>query len=268
MLERIPDVPDGIDALRAVGTVTAQDYVQAVEPIFDEARRQDRRIRLLVEIGPEYTGFTPGVVREKFETGFRSVPVLRAIDGYALVTDLGWLREWAQLAAFLLPFPLRTFGVDERADALAWLCSLPEGPGVSHRLLPDSGLIVVEVAQPLRAQDFDAIAATADSWLHAHEALQGIVIHARSFPGWQNVATLLRHVRFVRDHHRRIHRVALAADGTVADLAPRLAEHFVRAEIRGFGHDQLDEAIAWAAGPGEPATTPGPAAPGTGDGNG
>jgi hypothetical protein len=43
----------------------------------------------------------------------------------------------------------------------AWLRSLPEGPAVSHRLLPESGVIVVEVKQALRAQDFDALAFTA-----------------------------------------------------------------------------------------------------------
>jgi hypothetical protein len=38
----------------------------------------------------------------------------------------------------------------------------------------------------------------------------------------------------------------LAADGAVAALAPRLAEHFVRAAIKHFDHDELDDSIAWA----------------------
>jgi hypothetical protein len=52
----------------------------------------------------------------------------------------------------------------------------------------------------------------------------------------------------VRDHHRRVGRVALAADSKLANLAPRLAEHLVQAEVKSFGSDELDEAIAWAAG--------------------
>jgi hypothetical protein len=183
------------------------------------------------------------------------------IDGYAVVSDIRWIREWIHLVGFLLPFPMRVFGNDERDDALAWLGSLPEGPGVTHRLLPESGVVVVEVTEPLRAQDFDALAATADSWLATHDELAGIVLHARAFPGWENLGGLLRHVRFVRDHHRTVRRVALATDGLLADLAPRLADHFVAADIRHFGHDELDEAIAWAAGPDDrapasPARTP------------
>jgi hypothetical protein len=57
---------------------------------------------------------------------------------------------------------------------------------------------------------------------------------------------VIRHVRFVRDHHRRVRRVALASDGRPAELAPRLAEHFIKAEIRRFGDDALEEAVAWA----------------------
>ena len=34
----------------------------------------------------------------------------------------------------------------------------------------------------------------------------------------------------------------------LADIAPRFAEHFIHAEIKDFGYDELDDAIAWAAG--------------------
>jgi hypothetical protein len=115
--------------------------------------------------------------------------------------------------------------------------------------VPESGVLVVEVTAPLRVQDFDALAATADTWLETHEVLPGIVIHARQFPGWENVAGMLRHLRFSRDHHRKVRRVALAADSRLAGLAPHLAEHFVQAEIKAFGYDELDKALEWAASP-------------------
>ena len=249
MLTRIAGVPDGIDAYRVVGTLTGDDYEQTVEPLLDDARRQGRRIRLLLQIGPEYEGFTAGAVRGKTETWLHNPLLLRMIDGYALVSDLRWIREWIQLVGFVVPFPLRVFADDERADAVAWLSALPEGPGVTHRLLPEPGVLVVEITEPLRAQDFDALSATADAWLQSHDSLPGVVLHARTFPGWEKIGSLLRHVRFVRDHHRQVRRVALAVDGTVAELAPRLAQHFVRAELRHFGYDELDDAVAWAAGP-------------------
>jgi hypothetical protein len=248
MLEKIADVPDGVVALKAVGKLTTQDYEQTVEPLLDDARRQGSRLRLLVEIGPEYEGFTAGAVWGKTHTWLQHPSLLRMIEGYAIVSDIPWIREWIHLVGFLVAFPLRVFGNDERDEALAWLSSLPEGPGVTHRLLTEQGVLVVEVTEPLRAQDFDALAATADAWLETHDALPGVVLHARAFPGWENIGSLLRHVRFVRDHHRKVRRVALAADTALAGLAPRLVEHFVSADLRHFGYDELDDAIAWAAG--------------------
>jgi stage II sporulation SpoAA-like protein len=237
--------------------LTKDDYEQTVEPLQDDARRHGPRIRLLLQIGPEYRGFTTGAAWEKVETGLRSPSMLRQFDGYALVTDLKWIREWTYIVGFLLPIPLRVFGNQQRDEAIAWLSSLPEHPGVSHRLLSESGVVVVEVTPPLRAQDFDALAVTADTWLETHDALPGVVVHVRGFPGWENVGGLLRHIRFVRDHRRRVRRVALAADGKLASLAPRLAEHFVKPGVKGFGYDELDKAVAWAAGPsgGRPATS-------------
>jgi stage II sporulation SpoAA-like protein len=262
MLEKIPDVPDGIDALKAVGTLTKEDYERAVEPILDEARRRGRRIRLLVQVGPEYEGFTAGMAWEKAATGLRSFSMLRLFDGYAIVSDAGWIREWTLLVGFLLPFPLRVFANDERDEAIAWLSSLPEAAGLSHRLLPESGVIVAEVSEPLRAQDFDALAATAQKWLETHDGLQGIVLHARKFPGWQNTAALRRHVRFVRDHQRKLGRIAVATNSRLAEVAPRVARHVVQPDVKAFGYDELDRAISWAAGSGGERATASEAGPG------
>lgn len=74
------------------------------------------------------------------------------------------------------------------------------------------------------------------------------MIHAREFPGWENLGSFIRHVSFVRDHHRKIKRVALAADSKLASLAPMIAEHFVQAEVKSFPYDARERAIAWASG--------------------
>ena len=106
----------------------------------------------------------------------------------------------------------------------------------------------MEVKEALRAEDFDALALTADTSIEAHAKLQGLVIHARQFPGWENLGAFLSHVRFVHDHHRKVERIALAVDGRLAALAPRIGEHFVHAEVKEFGFDELDAAVAWASG--------------------
>ncbi|MEV0181715.1 STAS/SEC14 domain-containing protein [Streptomyces sp. NPDC050625] len=148
-------------------------------------------MRILSEIGPEFRSFTPAAGWENLKIG---IGAIHLFEGCAVVSDIGWIRESTRLSRFLMPCPVRVFGLQDREETLRWLASLPEGPGVSHQLLPGSNVLVVEVEQPLRAQDFDALA--------------GVVVHAHAFPGWENIGSLLRHVRFVRDHHRKVRRVA------------------------------------------------------------
>jgi len=249
MLERIRDLPQGIVGVRAVGMVSKHDYDLAFPPILDEARRTGTPIRLLYHLGPECEGFTPGATWEDTKIGLQSMRLFLAC---AIVTDMEWVREWTRAVAFLSPCPVRVFADKDREHALVWLNSIPTESGISHRLLPQSGVIVVEVKGPLSRQDFDALAFTADSWIASHGSLQGIVFHAREFPGWENLGSVVRQIEFLRDHHRHLKRIALAADAKLADLAPKIAEHFVRAEVRHFDYAELDQAIAWAAG--EPGT--------------
>ena len=225
MIEKLKDLPNGIDGVKAIGKISKEDYEQVFAPLLDEARRDGRHIRFLYQLGPEFEGFTPGAAWEDAKIGLHS---MRLFEGCAVVTDLGWIREFTRLAGFLMPCPVHVFGNQERDKAIGWLASLPEGAVVSHRLLPDYGVIVVEVKQALRAQDFDALAFTADTWIEAHGDLQGLVIHAREFPGWENMGSFFRHMRFVRDHHREVKRIALAADTKLASLAPSVAEHFIQ----------------------------------------
>jgi hypothetical protein len=150
------------------------------------------------------------------------------------------------LGAFM-PCPVRVYGNAELEDALAWLALPVEGTSMAHRLIPDPGVAVLEVTGPLHAEDFDALALTIDPWIEAHGELRGMVIHTREFPGWEDPGSILRHMQFVRDHHRKIRKVALVAGGAVATQVPKLAEHFVSAEIRHFDYDALQDAIAWAS---------------------
>lgn len=243
MIERLKDLPPGIDGVRAIGAISKGDYERVFPALIEEARREGRRIRFLYELGPEFEGFTPGAAWEDAKIGIHS---MRLFSGCAIVTDVRWIREMTRMTAFLTPCPVQVFENKDRDKAIAWLGSIPAESGISHRVLPESGVIVVEVKHALSAGDFDVLSLTADTWIEAHGGLQGIVIHAREFPGWENLGSLIRHIQFIRDHHRNVKRVALAADVKLASLAPKIAEHFIQAQVKRFEYDELDLAIAWA----------------------
>jgi hypothetical protein len=246
MLEPLTDLPPGIEGVRASGRVSKADYENVLEPMLEEAHRQDRRVRFLYEVPSSVEKFTVGAAWEDLRVG---VQFLRLFEGCAVVSDLGWLRVAAQLVGFAMPCPLRAFAPDEREAAIAWLVALPEGPSVNVRVLPEAEVIVIEPQAALRAADFDAVAAAADAWIEAHGDLRGLVVRAREFPGWENLAGMMRHIRFVRDYQRRIRRIALATGSRLGGAAQAFADLFVAAELQLFPYGAIDDAIAWAGAP-------------------
>ncbi|MCA9684604.1 MAG: STAS/SEC14 domain-containing protein [Myxococcales bacterium] len=244
MLELIEGLPASIIAVEASGTVSKDDYQRVLEPVIEQARHDGRRIRFLYQLGPRFEGFSAGGAWEDARVGLGA---MRLFDGCAVVTDVGWIEHSVGMARMLMPCPMRVFANEARAEAVRWLESLPASDLALH-MHGDVGVLVAEPKGPLRAEDFDAMALVVDPWIASHGKLAGLVIHTADFPGWADLASLFRHIKFVKGHHRQLGRVALAADSKLADLGPALAEHFVAAEIRHFGYGELDAAIAWAGG--------------------
>jgi hypothetical protein len=252
MLETIDNLPPGVWGLRAKGKVSKDDYERVVLPRLEEARRQGAPIRFVYQLGPDFAGFTPGAAWEDFRIGLQ---YLRLFERCAIVTDVDWVRAATRGVATLMPCPVKLFGNAELRQAIDWLAS-PREPLVTFRMIPERGVLLVEPHGRLQVEDFDALDAAADTWIESADgSLRGIVVHARQFPGWENLGSVLRHVRFVRDHHRRIRRVALAVDGTVAQIAPALVDHFVQAEVKQFGAEDVEAAVVWA-GAQAPRETP------------
>jgi SpoIIAA-like len=119
---------------------------------------------------------------------------------------------------------------------------------LEHKLLRTEGLLILRPKGRLEAADFERLARDVDPYLEADGKLHGLMIDAEAFPGWTDFAALIAHLRFVRDHHRKIERVAVVSDSTVLTAVPTIASHFVKAALRHFSHAQRDEALAWLLG--------------------
>ncbi len=114
-----------------------------------------------------------------------------------------------------------------------------------HEFLPDEGILLVRPQGPIQADDFARIAKVVDPYIEQNGKLRGVMVEARSFPGWDTFGALLSHLRFVRDHHRFVGKVAAVSDSAILSIAPQIAKHFVNAEFRHFDADDRDAALAW-----------------------
>jgi len=119
---------------------------------------------------------------------------------------------------------------------------------ISFELLRDDGVLIVSPTGPLQTSDFAAIANEVDPFIEERGRLSGLMIYAESFPGWGDFGALISHMKFVREHHRKIARVAAVTDSKILSIVPNIADHFVAADVRHFDHSEKDAALAWLKG--------------------
>lgn len=116
---------------------------------------------------------------------------------------------------------------------------------VQLELRSDKGILVVKPLGPLGAEDFAAIARDADGYIKLHGELNGLVICSEKFRGWKNAQGLWSHLRFVRDHHNKIKKVAFISNSKIPELVINFAKYFVHPEAKYFKYNQENSAMSW-----------------------
>ena len=127
---------------------------------------------------------------------------------------------------------------------------------LNHELRQDDGVLVLRPEGPLEAADFTTLASHVDAYLERHGTLRGVLIRAKSFPGWNDFGALLAHLKFVREHHRRIEKIAVVADGAFANIMPNIASQFIHAQVQHFDLTREDAAWDWLRQSGNAQTRP------------
>jgi len=112
----------------------------------------------------------------------------------------------------------------------------------------EKGVALLEPDGPLSQEDFESAAKLIDPQIEMTGQLNGLVIHTKTFPGWDSFASLSSHLKFVRGHHKKISRVAFSTDSAIGNLGESVASHFVSAEIKLFAYQDLQQAKIWASG--------------------
>jgi SpoIIAA-like len=120
MIELLPDLPDNTIGFVASGHVTAADYESVLMPAVGAALKKHDKVRLLYQVGDRFAGFTPGAMWDDAKLGFAH---LESWEKMAIVTDVNWLANAANMFKFVMPCPVEVFPIKERAEALEWLAA-------------------------------------------------------------------------------------------------------------------------------------------------
>lgn len=116
---------------------------------------------------------------------------------------------------------------------------------IKAELLKDAGILLISPQGKLAASDFAILSKIVDPYIVENKNLNGLMIEAKEFPGWSDFAALVSHIRFVKNHHSVIEKVAVVSDDTFLSKAPAVAKHFIKAQIQHFDPSQRDAAMVW-----------------------
>lgn len=119
---------------------------------------------------------------------------------------------------------------------------------IDYHLDPATAVLTIRPESALAKSDFAELGKAVDPQIEKHGDLNGLIVEAPKFPGWDSFGTLVTHLRFVRDHHQHVKKIAVVTDSHLGDVAEHLAAHFISADIRHFQAGQIDDARAWVAG--------------------
>ena len=116
---------------------------------------------------------------------------------------------------------------------------------ISFEFDENAGVLTVRPEGKLETQDFQTLSEDVDPFIEEKGGLNGVIIVTERFPGWEDFDGMIEHMRFVRNHHRKIARVAIVTDSKIADVAESLGKHFVKASIKHFSFKELESAKSW-----------------------
>jgi hypothetical protein len=119
---------------------------------------------------------------------------------------------------------------------------------ISLEIDHEVGIALLIPSGELTENDFEIIAKVIDPYIEERGSLQGLIIHTKEFPGWDSFAALIKHIKFVKNHHEKLSHVAVVTDSGIGNLAEKIAGHFVAAKIRHFPYDDYIDARNWILG--------------------
>jgi len=118
MIEPITDLPDNVLGFRAKGIVTAGDYESIVIPAAEALFAVQGKVRLLYELGDEFSGFEVSAILDDAKLGLKH---FTGWERVALVSDVEWIRGAIKAFGLLMPGQVRVFHNREFGEARRWI---------------------------------------------------------------------------------------------------------------------------------------------------
>lgn len=109
----------------------------------------------------------------------------------------------------------------------------------------EKSILHVKPQSPLQAEDFLRLSNILDPYISQQGKLKGLMIETPKFPGWKDFNAFKAHIQFVKNHHKKINRIAVATDSKLANVGVALGGFLLAPELKRFPYDQAGQAEKW-----------------------
>ena len=106
-------------------------------------------------------------------------------------------------------------------------------------------LAILEPQGKLREDDFTVASQSIDPLIEELGSLKGIIIYTEKFPYWDSFGALVTHLKFIKEHHKRVKKIAFVTNAFAIDLVEPITKHFVESEVKHFKFNELNQAKEW-----------------------
>jgi len=240
MIEPIKGLPDNVVGMKISGTVKGEDYEKVLIPAVEEKLKQYDKIRFLYLIDKDFDRYEFKAMIDDAKVGLGH---FFAWERIAVVTDVEWISQGVKAFGFAMPAKVKVFPTDKLQDAKAWLSEKREGADILFD--NETGIVILRPHGPLDKSDFERAGSIIDPLIEKYGNLKGLIIHAKTFPGYDSAGALSAHIHFIKTHHKHIEKLALVMDSKAVDMVKSIASHFVDVEVKHFPYDELEAAKAW-----------------------
>jgi hypothetical protein len=242
MLKRIIDLPGNVLGIEASGKVTAEDYQTVLVPELEAKLQKIKKIHLLYVFSDSFDGYTSAAAWQDAKVGLTH---LTQFDRIAVVTDVDWIRNSAKVFGFAMPGEVHVFAIDKLREAREWVTEPTSTSDLGFQFLDEKGILILRPHGELNAADFQRIAGEIDPYIENVGDLNGVIIEAEHFPGWDDLSAFVAHFRFVKNHRHNVNRLAVVSNDHVMAALPLLAKRFLVQESRHFPAAENTKALAW-----------------------
>ena len=116
---------------------------------------------------------------------------------------------------------------------------------LNHELVHDLGIFVLAPAGRLETADIDEFARRVDPYIEKNGDLKGMMIYTETFSGWKEIASFGSYIKFIRDYHRSVEKVATVSNSKLLSMLQKIIGYFVNPKVRHFDFSEEEAALEW-----------------------